>query len=755
MKRCAFPFRFAAPVGLGILLAFLVVRQARALPFLEQVPPEISPGPEGTLTPYLQLSPTQGISGRETTVVATGGQWIPGGMVSLLWDGDPDPLLGMYQVGADGTFQGTFETPTDPDRATMGEHTVVALQAGGLQAQSTFRLLGPPVVFVHGWQGLGWPGSCSRPDPRDEFWRVEQALEAAGYYVGYAGLETSPCYTPPIIHNVGRLRNAISSARAVTGYDKVILIAHSMGGLVSRAYIEGPFFNHDVSALFTFGSPHRGVPFDALVYLANGISLGKYCTKLQPAACEFTLGMDSFNKHFRNRAADVTYHLISGNAPRRPREGVAIPLYWLLAGGDDGLVQTSSGLGLAGTLDRWWTDEVHGPGSGPRSYFIRNEGESRSYVQCLKRILVYKTFTTCGSVSTLQAKADTPAPLSERTPFEFGTLLAGQTVTRTLPLEGGATLFAAQWQTSTLAVVLADPNGVTIDPEYVASHTEIVTYTADANAATYYITDTIAGDWQLVLDASENAPEDGIAYTTLAAFDSSLGLNAGTDRAWYMPGATATMTASLSDSPSSVLVTATVIYADGMSETVSLVPQGANDYETDFVVRAAPGYAQVRLRASGSLTSSLPFERGVEIAIQVSPNSVTLGSEYSDMPLPRSPGSFFYEALSITTGITTVFSGTVGLSADLVDAEENFVTHAVTIRDVLTGTSTLALRFDGSEIYASGRDGPYTLTHLLLTDDRGPTLVVLETDDAYTTADYDHRSFGTGSIHLPLILRNH
>jgi pimeloyl-ACP methyl ester carboxylesterase len=50
----------------------------------------------------------------------------------------------------------------------------------------------------------------------------------------------------------------IDRARARSGSDKVILVGHSMGGLVSRAYIQGNGFRGDVERLITLGTPHRG-----------------------------------------------------------------------------------------------------------------------------------------------------------------------------------------------------------------------------------------------------------------------------------------------------------------------------------------------------------------------------------------------------------------------------------------------------------------------------------------------------------------
>ncbi|MCD4739093.1 MAG: hypothetical protein K8R89_07535, partial [Anaerolineae bacterium] len=336
------------------------------------------------------------------------------------------------------------------------------------------------------------------------------------------------------------------------------------------------------------------------------------------------------------------------------------------------------------------------------------------------------------------------------------TLLAGQTNTHTSSLPGGSTLFAAQYQTGTLAVTLVDPNDQVIDPAYAASHPDIVTYAADGAMATYDFPDALAGDWDMVLAATA-VPTTGSDYTTFTVFDSALKLTAETDHNWYTSGATATITAALSDSPVSAMITATILYADGVSETLNLSSQGAGQYQGAFVVPDAPGYGEVRLVATGSTATSVPFERGLNLVFQVAPDSVALTGAYSDTPLLRAPGSAFYEALSVTVGINSIVSGTVGLSAELVDADDNFVAHSFTLEDVIMGTGALALRFDGDEIYASGRNGPYTLTNLLLTDQRGATLAVLEAEDVYTTATYSYRSFGEENVYvyLPLILRNY
>ncbi len=64
-----------------------------------------------------------------------------------------------------------------------------------------------------------------------------------------------------------RLKNWRESSGADDA--KVILLAHSMGGLVSRYYLEVLEGWQDCRALFTFGTPHRG-SVNAVNFLANG-----------------------------------------------------------------------------------------------------------------------------------------------------------------------------------------------------------------------------------------------------------------------------------------------------------------------------------------------------------------------------------------------------------------------------------------------------------------------------------------------------
>lgn len=330
--------------------------------------------------------------------------------------------------------------------------------------------------------------------------------------------------------------------------------------------------------------------------------------------------------------------------------------------------------------------------------------------------------------------------MAQHTPIEFGTLQSGQTATKSIPLGGGPTLFALHWQNGTLAFTLIDPNNQTIDPTFAVANPSVVTYSGDANAAVYYFPNAIAGTWQTVFKAT-SVQTGGLTYSTFAAFDSDVTLTASADKNWYTPGANAIITATLTGPLSSATITASIGRADGITDKLTLSSIGNGQYQASYTVPNAPGNTEVRLVASGTTASNLPFERGAaSLIFQISPNTFALNNTYTDTPALY-PGSSLYQFLNVTVGINATVGGKVGLSADLVDWNNNFVAHALVIQDVAAGPTILTLQFDGTDILASKHNGPYTLTNVLLTDESGTVLVTQQAQAVYTTAPYLYTNF--------------
>ncbi len=96
-------------------------------------------------------------------------------------------------------------------------------------------------------------------------------LEAAGYKEGEDLFVAHYDWRQPASHNAASyLIPAIQQAKQTTGADKVDVIGHSFGGIISRAYIQGESYDNDIDQLITLGSPHQGAA-DAYVAWEGGI----------------------------------------------------------------------------------------------------------------------------------------------------------------------------------------------------------------------------------------------------------------------------------------------------------------------------------------------------------------------------------------------------------------------------------------------------------------------------------------------------
>lgn len=250
-----------------------------------------------------------------------------------------------------------------------------------------------------------------------------------------------------------------------------------------------------------------------------------------------------------------------------------------------------------------------------------------------------------------------------------------------------------------------------------------------------------------------NVPPVGAAYATLAVFESGLHLSGGADQPWYRPGVTAVLTASLSATTQSASVVAEVLLSNGSSSTVNLAPLGGGRFRGSYGVQNVPGYAEVRFHAQGTLAGGGSFERSHSALFQISPSTASLNGSYTDMPVPRWPGAAVYAALDVTAGVNVTAAGDYSLSGNLVDAAGNQVAHALATATLPAGTRAITFRFDGGDIYRSGRDGPYTLTDMLLVDNAGAALVIQQAQAVYVTRPYAARDFRVGDVFLPVVIR--
>jgi pimeloyl-ACP methyl ester carboxylesterase len=115
------------------------------------------------------------------------------------------------------------------------------------RARALTRLSGnagvPPVLMIHGY-------GCN-----SGYWsHLIARLDAL--HISHTGVDLEPMFAA-IDTYVPAVADAVARLRAATGAPRVTIVAHSMGGLVARAYLRahGP---GAIARVVTLGSPHHG-----------------------------------------------------------------------------------------------------------------------------------------------------------------------------------------------------------------------------------------------------------------------------------------------------------------------------------------------------------------------------------------------------------------------------------------------------------------------------------------------------------------
>ncbi len=118
-----------------------------------------------------------------------------------------------------------------------------------------------PIIIVPGILGSWWSPFTGRWE-LDPFTHTYDSLYSSLVNAGYEPDKTVFRF-PYDWRNDNRttavmLKGKINEAKALSGSSKVNIIAHSMGGIVSRVYLEGDSYQYDVDRVFFLGTPQLG-----------------------------------------------------------------------------------------------------------------------------------------------------------------------------------------------------------------------------------------------------------------------------------------------------------------------------------------------------------------------------------------------------------------------------------------------------------------------------------------------------------------
>jgi pimeloyl-ACP methyl ester carboxylesterase len=116
-----------------------------------------------------------------------------------------------------------------------------------------------PVILIPGIMGSWNLGGEWQLDPilntYDNLW---EALKLAGYIEGENLFAFPYQWRLSNVYTAGLLKEKINAVKEICDCDKVDLVAHSMGGLVARSYIQSKEYKNDVDQLIFLATPHKG-----------------------------------------------------------------------------------------------------------------------------------------------------------------------------------------------------------------------------------------------------------------------------------------------------------------------------------------------------------------------------------------------------------------------------------------------------------------------------------------------------------------
>lgn len=184
---------------------------------------------------------------------------------------------------------------------TTEEHDVAFVSAYG-GGQKLLRVQPKPLVLVHGWNSnaAAWSGFPALAKQHAPKWKTHAV----------SGMDTDPAGTRSIFDNAAAVSREVKALRESLDADHVDLVAHSMGGLISRAYIHREVGNALdgkpwVSHLTQLGTPNRGSVCANLIYAAVS---GRPTLELMPGYVD-----ETFNRSVTNRKG-VPFSVLIGIA---------------------------------------------------------------------------------------------------------------------------------------------------------------------------------------------------------------------------------------------------------------------------------------------------------------------------------------------------------------------------------------------------------------------------------------------------------
>ena len=489
------------------------------------------------------------------------------------------------------------------DAASQASRVVEARDAGGsIIGTSTPIAVKPrPVVLVHGFIS-SWEAWAAYLGPQGFL----ASLGLPGFAVGdgqVAGQLNTGRFTDPAGHTNTLQQNAvilgqyIDAVKQKTGAEMVDLVVHSMGGMISRYYIDRVLVGRDVAQLIMLGSPMGGSDCSVLP-----AALGFYLPASLEIRSSYMLGI--FNRQITHRHG-IPFHDLAGTQILEAYQSPCADVP------NDTVVSVESVNAI--------------PLSSSQFKIIHSELTSSSAVfeDFVRPLLMNPAGSFPEEPDPAQASG-TGAPL-QFTRVYRGHVEAGGSSALTINIDSGLSVaaFALYEPTRSTAAEVrgASGNVIQLDPQ--TNGFIRITDPASMIYLGYGFANPKPGPWKITVLATDSTPASGADFAISVYFIGGASLQASSDTLIPRTGSPVTLTARLTLGGQPVEIRQGQIlvrHADGSVETLDMQPG------TESVNRwtpQAPGVYGIDIAVTGQGPDGTPIERTAFLAVEAQPQSET------------------------------------------------------------------------------------------------------------------------------------
>jgi pimeloyl-ACP methyl ester carboxylesterase len=615
-----------------------------------------------------------------------------------------------------------------------------------------------PTVFMHGWTGdLTAFGTFN-----NQFFAVD-GLPAANPKTYDEGIT-------PIAVEAASLKAEIDNVIKEFGTDKVILIAHSKGGLVSRAAID---LGAKVEKLVTFGTPHHGIgSIQGAEFTLEKVCKSKYPSDVTRRANCLSSAVNELTedavRNFNYSGCEWKWlalppgwrGCVVNHGQRAGTTYFTIASDWDLATGS---IETSTYPWRADAIPYPKTanvDRVMDCSSAFTNCHSEVKDTQASYCAALKLLLSNSKTGLCPSnlLTTNQTKDQAKLTTDTRPISPDDSYATTRQASVELPASASAiitasiystdqALFSIWASTPPTQFLLEDPSGNVFSASVGA--VSYMTATADVAGIwhQYVVSAPVAGVWKMHLTSAA-----ALSAAALVSVKSNLDLSVHLSRAAYPLTTPITVEVALHDGTSPVPLNSLEgrqVQPDGTITSLTLVDNGTNG---DL---AANDNIFTALFNSGTLigSHSLAFTatQGQQLRVTnaqyfVAETTAQIQSGGSAAVLDTN-GNGLYDQLNVLVPLNILKAGHFEVRGSLVDLSGNAIAYAayssrVAGNELPVGVQAVSLSFSGGAIQQRGVNGPYKLTNVqVYSSNSNATAQIAAADNVLQTSAYSADQF--------------